>query len=325
MKCIIPLAGLGTRLRPHTHSKAKPLLHIAGRPVLDYILEEVEKAGIRDVVFIIGHKGEQIREYASKKPGISPVFVEQKELSGQAHAILLAREHIDQDVVIWFSDTLTEVNLKEVSKRDCDGAIFAKEVENPKRFGVVEFSNGFVTRIIEKPDNPNSNLVNIGLYYVKNHKMLLEALDELMQNRKKTKGEYYLVDAFNIMISKGARFLVEEVAVWEDAGKQDTLLKANRFYLERGRHKESASKNSVIIRPVYIEDNAVIENSVIGPYVSVGAGAVIRNSVIRNSIIGVKAGISHAAMKDSIVGDEAVIRGSEKTFNVGDHSEFFEG
>ena len=216
MKVIIPVAGIGTRLRPYTLKKAKPLVPVAGKPVLGHILDRIQKAGIKDIVFVVGWLGEQIKDYVEKNYEFNASYITQPEPKGQAHAIWTAKEFIDEPVLIWFVDTLSDADIESVKKQGSN-MVFVKEVDDPRRFGVVVTDeNKHVERFVEKPEKPESNLVNIGLYYIRDYKLMLDCIDELITKNIQTKGEFYLVDAFSLMISKGARFETKNVSVWQD-------------------------------------------------------------------------------------------------------------
>ena len=226
MKVIIPLAGKGTRLRPHTHLVPKPMLKIAGKPVMAYILEDLRKLGnVEQVVYITGHLKEKVEEHARKEFGDLPaVFVEQKVQDGTAGAVKLAQPYVDQDVLIIFVDTIFETDLSVIRNTDADGIIWVKEVEDYQRFGVVVTAkDGNMTKIVEKPSTPISKRANIGLYYVKNWKLLFEGIDYTL-TQPTNKGEYYLTDAFQYMIDNGSKIKVIDVEGWYYAGKLDTLL-----------------------------------------------------------------------------------------------------
>ncbi len=251
MKVIIPLAGKGTRLRPHTHLVPKPMLKIAGKPVMAYILEDLVKLGdVEQVIYITGHLKEKVEEYARAQFGFSAVFIEQKVQDGTAGAVALAREHVDQPVLIIFVDTIFDADLSMTKSTDADGIIWVKEVEDYQRFGVVVTDEqGNMTKIVEKPSTPISKRANIGLYYIKNWKLLYEGIDWVLK-QPKNKGEYYLTDAFQYMIDKGAKIRVIDVEAWYDAGKIDTLLETNRAMLERGRARRPAgSDGCTIVEP----------------------------------------------------------------------------
>ncbi|MFH1133646.1 MAG: sugar phosphate nucleotidyltransferase [Nanoarchaeota archaeon] len=321
MKIIIPLAGKGTRMRPHTHTRPKPLIQIAGKPVLGHILDTVVPLKVEEVIFITGHLGNQIEEYVRKHYSFPCRFIEQKELKGQAHAVALAKDFLQGGVIIWFVDTISDADLKGIEKVKEDGVIFVKAMEDPRRFGVVEVDSvGIVTDIVEKPEHPKSNLVNIGLYYVKDSSLMLQCIEELMRSNKSFKGEFFLVDAFNLMIKRGTRFGASEVSVWQDCGTMDATLETNTYYLRMGKTKAAATKNAVLVPPVYIEDGASIENSVVGPNVSVAADARIVHAIVNDSIIGEGAHIENVMVHQSIVGDNATLKGTPRRFNIGDDS-----
>ncbi len=325
MKVIIPLAGKGTRLRPHTHLVPKPMLRIAGKPVMDYILEDLQRlGGVDQVIYITGHLKEKVEEHAKTKFGSLPsVFVEQQVQDGTAGAVKLARPYIDQDVLIIFVDTIFDADLSVIKTTDADGIIWVKEVEDYQRFGVVVTDNGGnMTKIVEKPKTPVSKRANIGLYYVKNWKLLNEGIDYVL-TQPKNQGEYYLTDAFQYMIDKGAKIKVVEVEGWYDAGKLDTLLETNRTVLEKGaaRRPKQIEKSVTIHDPVYIEDGVTMSDSVIGPNVSIGEGTVVEGSTLTDTIIGSKAKIRRATLHHSLIGDDCVIEGVDAELTVTDHSE----
>src|SRR2546429_3892891 len=234
MKVIIPLAGKGTRLRPHTHITPKPMLKVAGKPVMSYVLDELKKLGnVEQVVYITGHLKEKVEEYARAAMDVPSVFIEQKIQDGTAGAIALARDYVDQPVLIIFVDTIFDADLTKVKSIDADGIIWVKEVEDYQRFGVVVTDkDGNMTKIVEKPKTPISRRANIGLYYIRNWKLLLDGIDWVL-TQPPNKGEYYLTDAFQYMIDQGAKIKVIDVEGWYDAGKLDTLLETNRIILER--------------------------------------------------------------------------------------------
>ena len=253
------------------------------------------------------------------------MFVEQKVQDGTAGAVALARPYVDQPVLIIFVDTIFDADLSVVKTTDADGIIWVKEVEDYQRFGVVVTdADGNMTKIVEKPTTPISKRANIGLYYIKNWKLLYEGIDHVLK-QPKNKGEYYLTDAFQYMIDKGAKIKVIDVEGWYDAGKLDTLLETNRTMLERGRARRPAScDDSTIIDPVYIEDDVMITNSTIGPNVSVRAGAVIEGSKMRDTIVGSKSKITNSELHGSMIGEEVVLEGVKGQVTIGDNSEVHE-
>ena len=323
MKVIIPLAGKGTRLRPHTHITPKPMLKVAGKPVMAYILEDLEKLGnVEQIIYITGHLKEKVEEYVRAEFDFPAVFIEQKVQDGTAGAVALAREHVDQPVLIIFVDTIFDADLSVTRSTDADGIIWVKEVEDYQRFGVVvSDAQGNMTKIVEKPSTPISRRANIGLYYIRNWKLLYEGVDWVL-SQPKNKGEYYLTDAFQYMIDKGAKIRVIDVEGWYDAGKIDTLLETNRAMLERGRARRPArSDGCTIVDPVYVEEDVTIRRSTIGPNVTLSAGAVVEDSEVRDTLVGARSKILRSTLRNSLIGEEAVVEGVNGELTIGDHSE----
>ena len=323
MKVIIPLAGKGTRLRPHTHITPKPMMRVAGKPVMSYVLDELRNLeGVEQIIYITGHLKERVEEFARKSLEIPSVFIEQKVQDGTAGAIALARDFVDQPVLIIFVDTIFDADLSVVNRTDADGIIWTKEVEDYQRFGVVVTDeNGHMTKIVEKPKTPISKRANIGLYYIKNWKLLFEGIDHVLASPA-NQGEFYLTDAFQYMIEKGAKIQVIDVEGWYDAGKIETMLETNQTMLTKGRaRRPGADGDCTIIDPVYIEDDVKLSASTIGPNVSIGKGTVIDASTISHSIVGTGSTIRRSRIANSLVGDEVVLEGVEGSVTVGDHSE----
>jgi glucose-1-phosphate thymidylyltransferase len=326
MKSIILLAGLGTRLRPHTYSKPKPLVQVAGKPVLGHILDSLAGLPIQETIFVVGYLGEQIQKYiADQYPRMKVRFVEQKETKGQAHAIRLAQEFIDQDVLIIFGDTIWETDFTRLDRVKGDGLIYVKEVSDPRRFGVALLKDGFVTKFVEKPATPISNLAVVGVYYFRAWQRLVKSLDDLIARDIKTKGEYFLADAMQLMIEDGARLEVETIPVWEDCGTREALLATNRYLLKRHGSRARIRDGSVILPPVYISDTARISGSIIGPNVSISEDASVENSILRDCIISEGAHIESAMLDASLVGKDARVCGTFERLNVGDSSEIESG
>jgi glucose-1-phosphate thymidylyltransferase len=325
MKVIIPVAGKGTRLRPHTHITPKPMLKIAGKPVIDYVMDDLAKlGGVEEVIYITGHLQEKVEEYTRGRYPWKSMFVEQTEQKGTADAIRLAKPYVDQPVMIIFVDTIFDADFSVIRTSKDDGIIWAKEVEDYQRFGVIVTDrNGHMTRIVEKPQEPISRNANIGLQYIRNWKLMFEGIDHVMQ-QPPNKGEYYLTDAFQYMVEKGARLKVEQVEGWYDAGKIDTLLETNRIMLEKrkmARKPANLSKDAKIVEPVYIEDGVTVTRSTIGPNVSISAGTTVEDSTVRDTIIGGGSRVAKAELHDSLIGDAVVVEGFKGSATVGDHSE----
>jgi glucose-1-phosphate thymidylyltransferase len=323
MKVIIPLAGKGTRLRPHTHLTPKPMMKVAGKPVMSYVLDELKKLGnVEQVIYITGHLKEKVEDYARREMDVPSVFIEQKIQDGTAGAIALAKDYVDQPVLIIFVDTIFDADLTKVKTVDADGIIWVKEVEDYQRFGVVVTDkDGNMTKIVEKPKTPISKRANIGLYYIRNWKLLFEGITHVLAEPQ-NQGEWYLTDAFQYMIDNGAKIRVIDVEGWYDAGKIETMLETNEAMLTRGRaRRPSGVGDSTIIDPVYIEDNVTLKKSKVGPNVSIGAGSVLDGTQISNSIVGSNAKISKSVLRNSLVGDDTVLDGVKGEVTVGDHSE----
>jgi glucose-1-phosphate thymidylyltransferase len=324
MKVIIPLAGKGTRLRPHTHVVPKPMLKVAGRPVMSYVMDDVMRLGnVEQVVYITGHLKEKVEAYTRATYDIPSVFIEQAVQDGTAGAVALAKPYVDQPVLIIFVDTIFDADLSITKDTDADGIIWVKEVEDYQRFGVVVTdADGHMTKIVEKPKEPISKRANIGLYYIRNWKLLYEGIDHVLKSAQ-NKGEWYLTDAFQYMIDHGAKIKVVDVEGWYDAGQLETLLDTNRTMLEKGRARRPASlgAGATIVEPVYIEDGCTIEQATVGPNVSLGAGSTVRNATVRDTVAGEKVTITNATVHDSFLGDSVVVDNARGTFNIGDHSE----
>lgn len=322
MKAIILLAGLGTRLRPHTYSKPKPLVQVAGKPVLGHILDCLNGLEIEETIFIVGYLGDQIQKYVTEcYPAMRARYVEQNEMKGQAHAIALAKEFIDQPVLVIFGDTIWETDFARLDQVKHDGLIYVKEVADPRRFGVVLRENGFVTRFVEKPSKPISNLAVVGVYYFRAWQMLMDAINSLIELNIQTKGEYFLADAMQLMIEQRARLEVETIPVWEDCGTREAILKTNRYLLSKQGNHSSPYEGSVVLPPVYISDTATIKNSIIGPFVSISGNVIVENSILRDCIISECSHIENAMLESSLVGRDALVRGTFERLNVGDSSE----
>jgi glucose-1-phosphate thymidylyltransferase len=299
------------------------MLKVAGKPVMQYVLDDVRKLrNVEQVIYITGHLKEKVEAYARKALTIPSVFIEQTVQDGTAGAVALAREYVDQPVLIIFVDTIFETDLSIIDSSDDDGIIWTKEVEDYQRFGVVVTDeNGHMTKIIEKPSTPVSKRANIGLYYIKNWKLLYEGIAHVLK-QPQNKGEWYLTDAFQYMIDHGAKIRVVDVKGWYDAGKLDTLLETNRVMLERGHARMPKDVyNSTIVEPVYIEDNVTIRDSIVGPNVSIGTGTSVEGSTVSNSIIGSEAKIIRATLTDSLLGDAVIAQGIEGSVTLGDHAE----
>jgi glucose-1-phosphate thymidylyltransferase len=323
MQVIIPMAGYGTRLRPLTFSRPKPLLPVAGAPMIRHVIDSLNGIDVDEYIFIVGYLGNQIEEYVRQNYNVKAHFVVQEELIGQAHAIYLTREYLNGPAIVLFADTLFQADLGIIKKTTADAVAFVKEVEDPRRFGVVEVDEkDKVTRFIEKPDSMENKNVVIGLYYLRDSAPMITAIEKQMATKNMTRGEFFIADAFQIMVQDGAVFNTSPVGVWLDCGKPETVLETNRYLLENGHANESSfSKSGVaVIPPSFIHPSALIESSVIGPYASIGAGCQIKDSFIRDSIIDDNAVVQSIHLDQSLVGIKTNVAGKISTLNIGDES-----
>lgn len=319
MRAIIPVAGIGTRLRPHTYTLPKVLVNVAGKPILGHIMDALVRQGVDGATIITGYKGDLVEDYLRSTYNMPCEFVVQDEMKGLGHAIWTARESLnDEPVLIILGDTVFDVDLS-VLKTSQFSSLGVKHVDDPRRFGVVISDGPFVTRLVEKPETPVSNNAIVGLYYIANPRVLRECLDELIEKDIRTKGEYQLTDALQLMVDRGEKFTTFPVDGWYDCGKPETLLETNRFLLTKGS-TTSAPTGCVIVPPVHIDPTAVVEHSVIGPYASLSKGAVVRNSIIRDSIICDYATVSDISLDQSIIGENANVSGRFASINIGDAS-----
>jgi len=324
VKVIVPLAGKGTRLLPLTKRVPKPLVRVAGRPVMDYVMDAVKGLDVDELIVITGHLKDVVERYIVERYDVKATFVEQKTLDGTAGAINLARPYVDSPVLIIFVDTVFEADLSLINRVDADGIIWAKEVEDYQRFGViVTDAGGYMTRIVEKPSTPVSRLANIGLQYIKDWKMLFDGIAHVLKQPPGKGGEYYLTDAFQYMVDRGRRLLTAPVAGWYDCGKVDTLLETNQHLLEQGRARipSGPCPRCTIVPPVYIEDGVTMHDVTVGPNVSIEAGSFLADSTITNSILGRNVRVVRGTVKDSVVGDDQKIEGKTLQQSVMDAGE----
>jgi glucose-1-phosphate thymidylyltransferase len=328
LKVVIPMAGLGTRLRPHTWSKPKQLISVAGKPVLDHVLDILSTLSDPDnveLINIVGYLGDQIQVHMREcYPNIKSHFVIQDDPRGQSHAIYLARQHLTGPMMVVFADTLIETDLSFLENEKADAIAWVKPVDDPRRFGVVVLDQqGQVTKLIEKPEETHHNLAVVGFYYFRSSEDLIDAIEEQIRRDTQLKGEYFLVDAVNIMLEKGLTMRTEKVGVWLDAGTPDSLLETNRYLLDNGHSnsQEVAGRpGTVIIPPVFVHPSAVVENSIIGPHASIGAGARVTSSIVRNSILEDEAQVTDMILERSLIGRRSQIRRRAGSVNAGDNT-----
>ena len=325
MKAILPVAGKGTRLRPHTHTKAKSLVNVAGKTVLEHIVERLKDAAVEEYIFIIDENGQQIKDFmAGQFPDLNCSYYVQQERLGPAHAVALGAPSIQpgDDLLVVFNDTIFVTDLTAIPTicDNADGLIYSKEVEDYQRFGVNVVEDEFIVDMVEKPDTPISRLAQVGLYYMKDGAGFIAAIEATIAAGETVKGEYYLPAVFMRMVHSGLKFKAPEIDDWLDCGKPETLLETNRFLLKGRHHVHGDVVESILIEPVHIGAGAVVKKSIIGPNVSVAPGSVIENSVIRDSIINTENTVSHMLLEHSLLGDSVSLIGSPRRMNIGDHS-----
>jgi len=330
MNIIIPMAGMGKRLRPHTLTVPKPLISIAGKPIVEHLVEEIIKTTkeekIEEIAFVIGDFGKEIKEnlitIAKKFNAQGKIYYQNKPL-GTAHAINCAKESLKGKIIVAFADTLFKTQF--TIDNNVDGSIWVKKIENPSSFGVViTDKDNIIKGFVEKPKEFVSNLAIIGIYYFKEGEKLADKLDYLIRNDIKGNGEYQLTDALKFMTEEGLRLKAQEVDFWFDCGNKDATVETNKNILKlKGENYVSKSANlinSVIISPCYIGNDVTIENSIIGPYATVGKNTVIKQSIIENSIIQNNANIEKCGLSNSMIGSFAKIKGKLSDLSLSDYS-----
>jgi len=326
MKAIIPVAGAGTKLRPHTYTQPKALIPLAGKTILSIIVDQLKEAGINDFIFIIGYLGDKIKDYVKEKyPGLNAHFVNQTERQGIGHAIRLTKEIVgDDEVFIVLGDTICEYDVADVLNQPYS-VLGIKRVDDPRDFGVAELGeDSFISRVVEKPQIPKSNMALVGIYRIKESALLFNCLDDNIRNLVKSRGEFSLTDAIECMISKGARFQSFKVQNWFNCGKKETLLQSNATLLKKFGgiiSKEHHFENTIIIPPVSMAPGCDIKNSIIGPNVTIGEKTNISYSVIKDSIIGSFADLSDIVLAKSLIGSDTEIKGESRSLNIGDNTE----
>lgn len=329
MKVLIPVAGVGTRLRPHTYTQPKPLMPVAGKPIICFIVDKLAEAGIKDFVFVIGHLGDKVRHFVEETyPNLHTEFVYQEQRKGSAHAVWTARETIEDEdeIFIAFGDSIFDADLQHML--DCPhSCLGVKKVSDPRDFGVAEFGeDGRVVRLVEKPKIPKSNMAIVGLYKVREVHALIRATEHLMQNDIRTVGEFQLTDALQHMVEQGTHFHTIPVQNWFDCGRKEVLLETNAMLLDQrgipsSQRELPVFENTIFIHPVAVGSNCNITHSIIGPHVTIGDNAQIQRSIVKDSIIGNFAALEEVVLKHSVIGSDASIRGIDLNLNIGDNTE----
>lgn len=328
MKVVIPAAGQGTRLRPHTHTIPKVLLPVAGKPIIGHILSDVAGLDPEEVRLVVGYRGETLAAYAREEfPELPIRIVWQQEQLGLGHAVLQALDEGDRGAaLVVLGDTVFDVDYAAVVARE-ENVLGVRPVPDPERFGIVELDEGGerIARLVEKPAEPRGNLALVGLYFVHEAEALRAAIQGLVEDDQRTRGEYQLTDALQRMIDAGLPFVPYRIGDWFDCGKPETLLDTNRQLLERrapASSPEARVERSTIVEPVFLDRGCTIENSVVGPYVSLARGASVRDTVVRDSIIARGAVLEGVFLERSIIGPDVRAIGRAHVLNLGDGSEW---
>jgi glucose-1-phosphate thymidylyltransferase len=329
IKIAIPMAGLGTRMRPHTWSKPKPLIALAGRTVLDYLLEQFEslpQPETAEFIFIVGsNQLEQIRSHMQANHAqVKVQYVVQEHMRGQSDALYLAKDLLKGPMLMCFSDTLIETDLSKIMQQDLDGIAWVKAVADPRRFGVAAVNKmGAIDNLVEKPKDVSNNLVLVGFYYFREGQDLMSAIETQMEQHISLNNEYFLADAVNVMLASGAKFLPQPVGVWLDAGKVDALLETNQYLLSHGHDNDAhaAGRSGVKIHsPVFIHPDARLSDCEIGPFASIASGCNLEHSQVSHSVLEEGVQVRDCVLINSLIGRSAVIEGFTGAVNIGDNS-----
>jgi glucose-1-phosphate thymidylyltransferase len=326
MKAIIPVAGAGTKLRPHTYTQPKALIPLAGKTILSFIVDQLVEAGVREFIFIVGYLGEKIQDFVEEKyPHLQNHFVQQHERMGIGHAILLTREIVkDDEIIVVLGDSICEYDVKTVLESP-SSQLGVKRVDDPRDFGVAEINeNGQITRVVEKPQIPKSNMALVGIYKIRETHLLFDCLDNNVKQNLTSYGEFNLTDALECMIAGGAILHAFKVQNWFDCGKKETLLASNATLLKKMGQSIAADKafeNTIIVPPVSIAAGCDISNSIIGPNVAIGECVTINDSIIKDSIIGAFSDLKDIVLTQSLIGSDTEVRGESRSLNIGDNTE----
>jgi glucose-1-phosphate thymidylyltransferase len=326
MKAIIPVAGAGTKLRPHTYTQPKALIPLAGKTILSIIVDQLREAGIDEFVFIVGYLGEKIKDYVQEKyPDLKAHFVHQADRHGIGHAIQLTREIVgDDEIFIVLGDTICEYDVKAVLAMP-HSALGVKKVDDPRNFGVAEIEDdGFISKVVEKPQIPKSNMALVGIYRIKETAFLFSCIENNIRNQVMSYGEFSITDAIECMIGHGARFQSFKVQNWFDCGKKETLLESNATLMKKfggSIAQDHNFENTIIVQPVSIAAGCEIKNSIIGPNVTVGEKTTISYSIVKDSIIGSFADLTDIVLTHSLIGSDTEVKGETRSLNIGDNTE----
>jgi len=325
MKAIIPVAGAGTKLRPHTYTQPKALIPLAGKTILSIIVDQLREAGINEFIFIIGYLGEKIQDYVNHQyPDIHSHFVTQNDRHGTGHAVELTKQLVGkEEVIIVLGDTIAEYDVRQVIASPFS-MLGVKKVDDPRNFGVAEIEeDGFISRLVEKPAIPKSNKALVGIYKIVETPLLYGCLEKIIQSKADDFDDFNLTDALDCMIQQGAKFQSFKVDSWFDCGKKETLLESNAILLKKfggNVFENNPFQNTIIIPPVSIGDGCVIKNSVIGPNVAIGEHTSINYGIIKDSIIGAYSNLVEIVLNNSLIGNDAEVKGVSRNLNIVDNT-----
>lgn len=329
MKAVIPVAGIGARLRPHTHTQPKSLVPVAGKPILGHLIESLVAGGITEFVFIIGYLGSKIESYVKntyEPKGVKSTFVLQEPRKGTAHAVWSAREQLEgeREFLILLGDSIINMDI-QAFMRNKHTVVGIKKVDKPEFFGVVELDeHSFVKKLIEKPRIPKSNSALVGIYKIATPTLFMDCIDEMITRQMMSHGEYQLTDALSLLLEKGEKIVTQTVENWYDCGKKESLLKANAILLSDPTFQQINDKaypGTIIIPPVSIGKDCNIKHSIIGPNVAIGDNSIVSYSIIKDTIIGSYSEIKSAVMDYSIIGNDSSLHGLTESLNIGDNTE----
>ena len=326
MKAIIPVAGAGTKLRPHTYTQPKALIPLAGKTILSIIVDQLQEAGISEFIFIVGYLGTKIQDYVREKyPHLTTHFVFQTERKGIGHAVLLTKDMVgDDEIFIVLGDTICEYEIRQVLEKPIS-MLGVKRVDDPRNFGVAEMNEeSIIHRVVEKPQIPKSNMALVGIYRIRETDYLFKCLENNIENQITSYGEYNLTDAIECMIRNGVKFEAFKVQNWFDCGKKETLLESNSKLLKKFGSNiapDHQLENTIIIHPVNIASGCTIKNSIIGPNVAIGEKTTVTYSILKDSIIGSFADLYDIVLTHSLIGSDTEVKGESRSLNIGDNTE----
>ncbi len=326
MKAIIPVAGAGTKLRPHTYTQPKALIPLAGKTILSIITDQLSDAGVKDFIFVIGYLGDKIQHYIKENYShLNCEFVLQGDRLGTGHAITITESLVQGDeMIIVLGDTIADYNVADIINSEFS-MLGVQKVDEPQNFGVAEINDetGFIDKVVEKPSIPKSNMALVGVYKIKETEKLFECLRQVQQKSMAIDESFSLTDAIDCMIHKGAKFKSFKVDNWFDCGKKESLLQSNATLLKKfggNVQQDHNYHNTVIIPPVYIAPGCLVKNAVIGPNVAIGEYTQINHTILKNSIVGAYSNLFEIVLSNSLIGSDADVRGVSRNLNIGDNT-----